>query len=167
MSVYYNVPLIPQEASLTCWYACAQMIVRFHRNRVQATTLAGGEVDQPRVTALMTSMNRALTPQLAIAVASAMNLRMEFVSPTPAALENFLAGFGPLWYGGNVRGYRNVQSGAHAVVLTGIRRGVPGDEVLINDPWPSGAGGGAHLAMEYNDFFRKLQAVPGVPMLHI
>lgn len=167
MSVYYNVPLIPQDSSLTCWYACARMIVRFHRDRVQATTLAGGEVGQPGVDAQMSRMNRALNPDLAVGVARAMNMQMVWLSPTPGALENLLASHGPLWYGGNVRGYRDVQSGAHCVVLTGIRRDAPGDEVLINDPWPSGMGGGAQLAMEYSDFFSKLQAVPGVPMLHI
>jgi len=167
MSIFYNVPLIPQDSSLTCWYASARMIVRFHRDRVQATTLAGGEVGQPGVDALMTSMNRALSPDLAVGVARAMNMQMVWFSPTAGALENMLLTHGPLWYGGNVRGYRNVQAGAHAVVLTGIRRDAAGDEVLINDPWPSGAAGGARLAMEFDDFFRKLQAVAGVPMLHI
>lgn len=167
MSVFYNVPLIPQEASRTCWYACAQMIVRFHRDRVQATTLAGGEVDQPDVTAQMTAINAALVPQLAVNVARAMRLRMEFVSPNPEGLEQLLVRYGPLWYGGDVRGYRDVHSGAHAVVLTGIRRDVSGNEVLINDPWPPGATGGARLALEYGDFFSTLRAVADAPMLHI
>jgi hypothetical protein len=48
------------------------MIVSFHRGRVQATTLAGGEVGQPGVDALMSRMNRALSPDLAVGVAQAM-----------------------------------------------------------------------------------------------
>lgn len=165
MSVFYNVPLIPQEANRTCWYACAQMIVRYHRDQAQATTIAGMEVDQPEVTAQIRSVNVGLLPRLAEQVARATHLRMEFVSPTPDRLQDLLTRFGPLWYGGNVRGYRSVGSGAHVVVLTGIRRDVSGNEVLINDPWP--VGGGARLAYEYDEFFSKLQAVPEVPILHI
>lgn len=161
--IYYDVPLIPQNTSMTCWWAAARMVVDFHRNRLQQTTTAGGAVGQPNETAIIEGRNTGLQPSRVEDFARAANLRTTSLSPTPSALISLLQQHGPLWYGGVVSGYRGFTGGGHAVVITGCLANDAGSQVAINDPWQPGQG--ARLYEPYDEFFSNLSAA--APFLHI
>lgn len=161
--IFYNVPLIPQATTLTCWWAAARMIVEYHRNTRQQTTIAGGAVGQPNETAIIESANTALQPSRVEDFARLANLRTTSLSPTPQGLVSLLTQNGPLWYGGVVNGYRGYTGGGHAVVITGCLVNDAGAQVAINDPWQVNQG--ARLYEVFDDFFRNLSAA--APFLHI
>jgi hypothetical protein len=163
--IFYRVPLIPQDGNNTCWHACLRMLVEFRRSRIGEMTLAGHDVDQPATMAAVQRGDSCVLPQGACALARQNNLRMEFISPTPEALERLLLQFGPLWYGGRREGCLGMAENAHVVVITGIRREETGDEIAVNDPWPPRKG--ACLSFEYSDFFSTLTEIAGTPFLHI
>jgi hypothetical protein len=163
--VFYRVPLIPQETNHSCWHACAQMLVRFRLGRNGAFTPGEPDVGRPEAASIVGREESGMLPQGACALARQNNFRMEFVSPTPDGLEGLLRRFGPLWYGGRIKGYRGMTEQAHVVVVTGMRREQIGDEIVVNDPWPPRKG--ARLSFEYDDFFSKLALVAGTPFLHV
>ena len=157
----YNVSLIPQAGTRTCWYACAQMVVRWYRESRQQSTIEGWDVDSATRTAAETALNRGLDRHSAYQFARAVNLRTTAMSVTAEGMASLLGLHGPLWYGGDVRGYRGVNTGSHAVCI----RGISGDTLYINDPWAPGVGY-AH-SMDHNTFFQQLRAIGSVPFLHI
>jgi hypothetical protein len=161
--IFYDVPLIPQNTSLTCWWAAARMIVDYHRQQRQQSTIAGGAVGQPNETAIIDARNQSLQPARVEDFARIANLRTTSLSPTPPALVGLLRSYGPLWYAGVVNGYRGFTGGGHAVVITGCLISPAGAEVAINDPWQPGQG--ARLYDPYDEFFRNLGAA--APFLHI
>jgi hypothetical protein len=161
--IYYDVPLIPQGTTLTCWWAAARMIIEYHRRQQQQTTLAGGAVGQPDETGAVESANQPLQPDRAEDFARLANLRMTYLSPTPESLVSLLTQKGPLWYGGVAHGYRGYPGGGHVVVITGCIISPAGAQVSINDPWRVNQG--ARLFEVFDDFFRTLSAA--APFLHI
>lgn len=161
-NVFYNVPLIPQTTTRTCWWSAARMVVDYHRQRTQQTTAAGGAVGQPNETSSLESANMGLDPTRVEDFARLAHLRMTSLSPTAEGLVSLLTQKGPLWFGGVVRGYRGHTGGRHAVVITGCIITGPNAEVCINDPWEIGVG--ARLHEPFNDFFRNLSA--DAPFLH-
>ncbi len=160
-TVTYRVPLIPQGGNRTCWYAAAQMIVRWHRDRLQQSTLAGWSIDTAPRTRAVTNANAGLNPAAVVRFGRDHNLRMTCMSVTAEGLARLLESYGPLWYAGTVEGYRGASGGAHAVVITGIRN----TEILINDPWPVGTG--TRLTRSHDVFFQRLRAIGTAPFLHI
>lgn len=160
-NVTYNVPLIAQCGNMTCWYAAAQMVVRWHRTTMQQCTIAGGGIDTDAMTGQVCTANQGLNPTNVESFGNRFGLNMTAMSLTRDGMAELLLRVGPLWYGGDVRGYRGAHGGAHAVVL----RGLQGDSLLINDPWPPNQG--TQLQRPYNQFFGRLAARGEVPFLHI
>jgi hypothetical protein len=161
--VVYNVPLIPQCGTLTCWYAAAQMVVRWNRRHPRGNRRAGADIDSAAVTAAVCGGNiyiNLLTPSAVATFARSANLQATYQSVTSTGLAQLLTTYGPLWYGGKVRGYRGVTRGAHVVVITGS----DGDAVYINDPAPSGVGG--QFTYRAQDLFQDIQQEAGIPFLH-
>lgn len=161
--VVYNVPLIPQCGTLTCWYAAAQMVVRWNRLHWRGRPSAGADIDTPAVTGTVCGSNtfiNLLTPNAVATFAQAANLRATYQSVTPAGLAGLLNQYGPLWYGGRVRGYRGITTGAHVVVITGC----DGDAVYINDPAPQNVG--AQFTYDAQTLFQQLRQEAGIPFLH-
>lgn len=161
--VYYDVSLIPQNTSDTCWWAAARMIVEFHRGRQRQTTIAGGAVGQPGETLNIESANRRLPFVRFEDFARIANLSVTYLSPTARGLIQLLNQKGPLMYGGVVNGYRGFYGSGHAVVITGCLINGSGAQVAINDPWQVGVG--ARLYEPYDEFFRNISAA--APFIHI
>ena len=161
--VVYNVPLVPQCGTLTCWYAAAQMIVRWNRQHWQGRQGAGADIDSSAVTNHVCQANTYInlaTPGAVATFARHANLRTTYLSVSADGLARLLTVYGPLWYGGRVRGYRGVNTGSHVIVITGINE----DGVYINDPYPPGVG--ARFSIGISDLFQQLQAIGSVPFLH-
>lgn len=162
-NVFYNVPLIPQTTTRTCWWSAARMVVDYHRQRTQQSTVAGGAVGRPSETASIESNNMGLDPTRVEDFARLAQLQITSLSPTPERLVSLLTQKGPLWYGGMVQGYRGYTgSSHHVVVITGCIITGSNAEVCINDPWEVGVG--ARLYEPFNDVFGNLRAA--APFLH-
>lgn len=161
--VVYHVPLVPQCGTLTCWYAAAQMIIRWNRRHWRGNPRAGADIDTFATTSAVCGSNvyiNLITPGAVVSFARTANLRTVYRSLTPEALAQLLNECGPLWYGGRLRGYRSVTRGAHVIVITGIN----GDAVYINDPAPPNIG--AQLTYDHATLFQQLQSDTSIPILH-
>jgi hypothetical protein len=136
------------------------MVVRYHRERRQQTTVAGGAIDGSSTTSAVCALNRGLNPSSVYQFARATNLNTTAMSLTSDGMADLLALRGPLWYAGMNNGYCGATTGGHAVVIAGVS----GQDIYINDPWPPGTG--EYVFMEYNTFFQQLTAVANTPFLH-
>ena len=161
--IFHDVPLIPQNTSNTCWYACCRMIVEYHRQKRQQSTIAGGEVGQANVTATVEGNNTRLAWENFDALARQANLRTTYLSPTPEGLVSLLVQKGPLIYSGITNGYRGYTGAGHSVVIKGCAANAASATVHILDPWEIGIG--ARISESFNDFFNNIQAE--APFIHI
>ena len=161
--IMHDVPLIPQNTSNTCWYACCRMIVEYHRNKRQQTTIAGGEVGQPQVTATVEANDGRLAWENFDELARQANLRTTALSPTPEGLASLLVQKGPLIYSGITNGYRGYTGAGHSVVIKGCVTSENSATVYILDPWEIGIG--ARITENFNDFFSNIRAE--APFIHI
>ena len=130
----YCVPgmaLIPQKSKMACWYASAQMLVQWHREKFQRTDMDLPDPSEvPGLQALMQKDTGISDTQI---VSAAKQLGLQLIppmSPLPQTLLSWLKRYGPLW----INGYR------HITVMAGIRDTKTDTELLIYDPAPVGVG---------------------------
>jgi ABC-type bacteriocin/lantibiotic exporter with double-glycine peptidase domain len=128
----YMVPdltLIPQQKNMACWYASAQMLIQWKRNRARATLMNHPDPSQVALTSTWEVANNGVTNPQIIRLAETLGLKT--VPPMSLGLdgiENLLRLHGPLWTNGK----------SHIVVLGGADRA--NNKVLVYDPLPVGAG---------------------------
>ncbi len=126
----YVVPgmkLIPQTMKMSCWYASAQMLIHWRRERLQMTETAIMDPSEDMASAIMRDGDGGIGNPQIIAFAKRLGLvPVPPMSPTPAALENWLMNYGPLWTNGKT----------HIVVIAGIKP----EKVLVYDPAPINLG---------------------------
>jgi hypothetical protein len=126
--VHYVVPnmkLIPQDRTMSCWYASGMMLTHWRRETVLASERAHPDPSQVKKWSKLYDDNPGITNEQILAFAS--DLGFEFVppmSPTPEAIQQWLIDYGPLWVNG-----RN-----HITVIAGIRDSSGDVEVLVFDP---------------------------------
>jgi hypothetical protein len=157
-----TVPFVAQEATQTCWYACAQMITRYWKSLVPGYS-TGNYIDDPDTTAAINKFNMPLMGSAATinaGVTPALGYTMWAPSGPPTADELYarLVLNGPLWYAGDNKGFNDANTGAHAVVLTGVNVEGASSYVTLHDPWPPFEGQEAAL-YPYDEFFAKLPPV--------
>ena len=125
-----NVPLIPQDQNMACWYASVQMLIRWRRDQTQSSEIAHPDPSQVPELESVHQANTGLPFSQTIELAKSLGLEaVNPMTPTPGALENWLRRCGPLWFAGRY-------PGGHAVVVTGIDE----TNIYINDPWPPNQG---------------------------
>lgn len=127
-----GMKLIPQELNMSCWYASAQMLIKWKEEKEQKSFahLISPEFDA-QCAQLRDNNNGIQNPQI---VQTAQRIGLKHVpplSPTPEWLEAWLKTYGPLWVNGKT----------HIVVIAGIAffPGI-GDQLLVFDPSPIGVG---------------------------
>lgn len=129
---YYEVPgmtLIPQQMTMSCWYASTQMLIQWRQDRVQQSLgwLVPPDLDA-QCAAIRDSNTGLQNPQI-VAMAKRIGLAaVPPLSPLAETIENWLRMYGPLWVNGKT----------HIVVIAGIdtaRR-----MVKVYDPSPVGVG---------------------------
>lgn len=121
-----DVPLIPQALDMACWYASAQMLVAWRRNRNRMCE--GAHPDPSNIPTLEATFvaNDGLATSKIIDLAKQLGLQeVPPITPSPGAIATMLKQYGPLWFAG-------LHPSGHVVVITGINS----DSVVINDPWP-------------------------------
>ncbi len=158
--VHHNVVLVPQATERTCWYASLLMIVRHHRRYLELregpfyrvtsghpdlqNSSVGADIDTPEVAKIIEGgifdSSKMLSAARVDVIAKTGNLKSEHISLTPAEFSRILCDAGPFVYGGRVRGYRRVNRGNHAVVVTGISGPERSPILELNDPAPRGKG---------------------------
>lgn len=113
-----SVPMVPQQRSMSCWYASTCMVIYFH--------VAGPRQGLP---AKWNTNNGINIPDfVTLAQAEGMKtVNHAKVAFSEAQLETILRKHGPIWCAGQWDG------APHIVVLTGISDG----NVYINDPNPA------------------------------
>lgn len=124
----YVVPdmkLIPQDKTMSCWYASGQMVIEWRRRRMRMTEIAHPDPSQIQKWSQLYTDNTGITNQRILSFARDLGLRaVPPLSPTPQAIESWLRNYGPLWVNGK----------RHITVIAGIRD-IKGDhEVLVFDP---------------------------------
>ena len=126
----YIVPgmkLIPQTMQMSCWYASAQMVVQWRRNRMQACEAGMEDPSEDPTLEQWKKTDRGITDAQVVTLAKRLGLELvPPMSPTLEALESWLIQYGPLWTNGT----------SHITVIAGIR----GLDVQVYDPWPVNAG---------------------------
>jgi ABC-type bacteriocin/lantibiotic exporter with double-glycine peptidase domain len=141
MAIKLNVPLVPQQASMECWYASACMVAYFRR--------PGPRLGLPEKWVA----NRGIGLADFVRLAQAEGLKSVLTPAgdlTPQHLEVLLRNNGPIWCAGRWDGV------PHIVVLTGI----DGQTVYINDPNPAKGARVETLAW----FNQKLDRIPNCLM---
>jgi len=122
----YTVPgmaLIPQTMGMSCWYASAQMVIQWRRNRFQMCEEGIVDPSEDSELSKVKDSDSGISDKYIVELAKRCGLRaIPPMSPTEGALEGWLQQYGPLWVNGKT----------HIVVIAGIRSG----EVLVYDPAP-------------------------------
>lgn len=135
----YMVPglaLMPQSNSAACWYASAQMLIQWKRNRERRTLAGHPDPSQVRETVAWEVARQGLVNPNIIRMATLLGLRtVPAMTMSLEGLEALLINFGPLWTNGQ----------EHIVVIGGID--VDHRKVLVFDPWPPNVG-----LKEWRDF---------------
>ncbi len=128
----YEVPgmtLIPQQMTMSCWYASAQMLIQWKQDQLQQSLMGlippeldvqcskirdgNGGIKNPQILPMAKRLGLAPVPPM---------------SPLPSTIEDWLIKYGPLWVNGKT----------HIVVIAGIDTG--SGEVKVYDPSPVGQG---------------------------
>jgi hypothetical protein len=146
-----DVPLIPQTNDMACWYASAQMLIAWRRNRTRMKEKAHPDPSQVPQLAARVAANHGLPFSQTIEMARLLGLTpVPPMTPSPDAIAIWLAQYGPLWFAG-------LFPSGHAVVITGIDQ----TQIAINDPWPPNIGRRRHLAFaEFGQDIQPLHAGP-------
>ena len=126
----YNVPgmtLVPQKLTMSCWYASAQMLIQWRRDKTQMSESQMVDPSEDPDSVTLRDLNKGVTNPQVIAAAKRLGLRaVPPLSPTESAIEKWLQTYGPLWTNGKT----------HIVVIAGIQPG----KVLVYDPAPVNVG---------------------------
>ncbi len=122
-----GMKLIPQTMKMSCWYASAEMLIEWRRNKTLMCEkdIVDPAYDDPSVK--LCKANDGILNSQILDLAKRLGLKpVPPISPTEATLESWLKLYGPLWVNGK----------KHIVVIAGIKP----KEVLVYDPAPINTG---------------------------
>jgi Papain-like cysteine protease AvrRpt2 len=126
--MYYIVPnmkLIPQDKTMSCWYASGWMLIDWDRRTNLRTSSSHPDPSQVKKWGHLYDKNTGISNDKIKDFAE--DLGLDFVppmSPTPEAIQKWLIDHGPLWVNGK----------QHITVIAGIRDTNGNLEVLVYDP---------------------------------
>lgn len=130
----YKVPgmtLIPQTMAMSCWYASAQMLIKWKEEQRQQSLAGLISPEFDAECAKIRDGNNGITNPAIIKMAKRIGLAtVPPMSPLPETVEGWLINYGPLWVNGK----------NHIVVIAGIRGSGSGTELLVYDPLPVNVG---------------------------
>ena len=126
--LFYTVPAylhIAQDKTMSCWFASAQMLIQWKRNRTKMTDSRHPDPSESPKWSKLYSDNTGITNGKIREFARDMGFSyVPPMSPTPEAILGWLKMYGPLW----VNGVR------HITVIAGIRGPRENTDVLVLDP---------------------------------
>jgi ABC-type bacteriocin/lantibiotic exporter with double-glycine peptidase domain len=122
-----GMTLIPQQKTMSCWYASAQMLVKWKMDKEKMSLANLVPPDLDAQCRKIRDANNGLVNADMLATAKRLGLKaVPPQSPSPKAIQQWLQQFGPLWVNGK----------DHIVVIAGIRD----LDVKVYDPWPVNKG---------------------------
>lgn len=122
-----NMKLIPQDKNWSCWYASAQMIINWRREKTQSSEMGIIDPSEDDSSEDIYKLDKGIGNGQIISFAKKLGLvAVPPLSPSEDAIENWLRRYGPLWVNGKT----------HIVVIAGIKNG----NVLVYDPSPLNKG---------------------------
>jgi hypothetical protein len=152
-----NMVLIPQDNNNACWYASAQMVVRWRREADRMSSMLLRGPGQVSTFAATHAANSGLSWVQMREFARQLGLQpLPLMTPSPETLQEWLTRYGPIWTDGvPVNAAGTIVGHGHVVVLAGIRASTSSGEhfdLLIYDPWPPNVGDvrwrpGSHLSL--------------------
>src|SRR5947209_272710 len=114
-----NVPLIPQDLGMACWYASAQMLIQWRRNLTQSTEAAFADPSELDSTVALYKANNGIPFTQMIDFGQRLGLQaIPPSSPTMDAVAGWLQYYGPIWTAGLK--VTPTASYGHVVVILGI-----------------------------------------------
>lgn len=126
----YEVPemtLIPQQETMSCWYASAQMLIKWKQDQLLQSLADLAPPDLDDVCRSIRDPNRGIKNSQIVQMAKRLGLKaVPPMSPKPSTIMNWLRIYGPLWVNGQT----------HIVVIAGV----DGMNVKVYDPAPVGEG---------------------------
>ena len=126
--MHYVVPgmtLIPQDKTMSCWYASGQMLIQWRQNTNLMCERAHPDPALVKRWSKLYDKNPGINNDEIQAFANDLGLEtVPPLTPTPAAIHQWLVDYGPLWVNGV----------AHITVIAGIRDTMSDVEVLVYDP---------------------------------
>ncbi|HEV8263949.1 MAG TPA: papain-like cysteine protease family protein [Gemmatimonadales bacterium] len=147
--LYYVVPnmtLIPQDRTMSCWFASGQMLIQW---RWQTQRACDASHPDPSLLAKWHKLyddNPGISNAQVADFARDLGLRMlPPATPSPQYVRDLLKAHGPLWVNGN----------SHITVIAGIRNAAGGVEVLVFDPAKPAVRHGA-----WHDFYQQYGLTP-------
>ncbi|MDX2249405.1 MAG: M12 family metallopeptidase [Bacteroidia bacterium] len=161
VDIRYDVDLVPQRTSVSCWAAGAAMLVGW----------ADSVSIDPEEIARGTGYWRRYYNQTGLPPSDTTMFRRWGLVPeypacyTVAGFASLLAHYGPLWVAAAVDLTGPGSANAHIRVVTGMRGdGTPdGTRVYINDPWDRGMtsfrepNSGSQYNMTFTEFMREME----------
>ena len=126
-----GMKLIPQSLAVSCWYASAQMLIKWKEEQRQQSLAGLISPEFDAECAKIRDNNNGITNPAIIKMAKRIGLKaVPPLSPSPDTLEGWLIKYGPLWVNGK----------NHIVVIAGIRNSGGSAELLVYDPLPVNVG---------------------------
>ena len=139
----YVVPgmkLIPQDKTMSCWFASAQMLIQWWSWTQQACDAAHPDPSLVKKWGKLYDDNPGINNNHIAEFARDLGLGMlPPMTPSAEYIKELLVNNGPLWVNGN----------SHITVIAGIRSKGSGYEVLVYDPAKPGLWNGA-----WHDFYQ-------------
>jgi hypothetical protein len=135
-----NLRLIPQDQTLSCWYASAQMLIEWRRNARRMTEANLPDPSELPQYIRMHTNNDAIPWATIRQFARDLGLvPLPLMSPTPDTVLGWLRQYGPIWADGMKYVTANgvTQSYGHVVVIGGISTNP--DQILVLDPEHGGS----------------------------
>lgn len=124
----YVVPdmtFIPQDKTMSCWFASGQMLVQWKWSQQRACLVSHPDPSLLQRWGKVYDDNRGITNEQIAAFARDLGLVMVgALTPTPEYVRDLLVSYGPLWVNGN----------SHITVIAGVRSKGSGGDVLVYDP---------------------------------
>lgn len=126
-----NVPLIPQQSGMACWYASTQMLITWRRRITRSTEAALPDPSEVPDAVELYKENNGLSFSENIHFAKLMGLDyVPLMSPTLEAIAGWLFDYGPIW----AAGYKETPTNRYGHVFVIV--GVGPDQLVIYDPEP-------------------------------
>ncbi|MEL6207949.1 MAG: papain-like cysteine protease family protein [Pseudomonadota bacterium] len=126
-----GMTLIPQQKSMSCWYASARMLLQWRMDKAQQSLahLVPPELDAE--CQKIRDSNNGITNVGLIAMAKRLGLKtVPPMTPQADLVHHWLSRYGPLWVNGV----------GHITVIAGIRKMGGTHQVKVYDPSPVSKG---------------------------
>lgn len=126
-----NLKLIPQDKTMACWFASAQMLIQWRRNQRRMTERDLADPSEvPQYVQMHIKNDGIPWAQIRQFSQSLGLVPLPLMTPTAETMMTWLRTYGPLWADGTKFTARS--SYGHVVVIGGIS--IKPDEILILDP---------------------------------